>query len=76
MESLQTEVTGTVATMAKCAHPDCICTVESGEQYCSDYCLASSRADSVMDVEGCNCGHPECGVGAHAVIPPLGTTAG
>ena len=76
MESVQTESSVELAALQKCAHPDCICTVGTGERYCSDYCLETSRADSVMDVEGCKCGHPECGVGAHAVIPPLTTSAG
>lgn len=76
MESVQTESSVKLAALQKCAHPDCICTVGTGERYCSDYCLETSRADSVTDVEGCNCGHPECGVGAHAVIPPLTTSAG
>jgi hypothetical protein len=75
MESVQAESSVKLAALQKCAHPDCICTVGAGERYCSDYCLEDSRANSAMDVEGCKCGHPECGAGTHAVIPPVGTIA-
>src|SRR5947209_4869025 len=60
MESMQTESSGKLAALNKCAHPGCSCTVSEGEQYCSDYCVESARADSAKDIEGCECGHAEC----------------
>jgi len=70
MESMHTESTGKLATLAKCAHPDCTCTVTDGERYCSDYCLESARADSAKDIEGCECGHAECTT-MGAIIAPV-----
>ena len=71
MESVQTETSGKLAALTKCAHPDCTCTVTDGERYCSDYCLESARAESAKDIEGCECGHAECATVA-ATIPEVG----
>ena len=60
MESLQTEVAGNVASMAKCAHSDCICTVATGERFCSDYCAEQAGAGKAHGDDSCQCGHPEC----------------
>ena len=71
MESVQTsESTGKLAALRKCAHPDCTCTVTDEEDYCSDYCLESMRADAqrTKDEEGCACGHAEC-VSTVAIAP-------
>jgi hypothetical protein len=68
MESVQTESSQRLATLRKCAHPDCTCTVVEGEEYCSDYCLENMRADSTKDEEGCACGHAEC-VSTVAIAP-------
>ena len=38
MDTVQTESTVNFAVLAKCAHTDCVCTVGSGERFCSDYC--------------------------------------
>jgi hypothetical protein len=35
MENLQTETPHKLAELAKCAHPGCICTVESGDDECN-----------------------------------------
>jgi hypothetical protein len=69
MESTQTESSGKLATLNKCAHPDCTCTVVEGERYCSDYCLESARADDARDIEGCECGHAECTTVAVPLTP-------
>jgi hypothetical protein len=62
MENMQTETPHQLAQLAKCAHTGCICTVESGEQYCSDYCAAQAHAEKTAADDECNCGHPECAV--------------
>ena len=74
METTQTELAGKLATLEKCAHDHCTCTVESGEQFCSDYCAAQAGAEaSLMDDSACNCGHPEC---AHEMAVPVGVLTG
>jgi len=63
MESVRTnESIEKLAPLRKCAHPDCTCTVTEDEEYCSDYCLESMRADAdrTTDEEGYACGHAEC----------------
>jgi hypothetical protein len=40
----------------RCAHPSCMCLVEKGKKYCSDYCHDARRT---MELS-CNCRHPEC----------------
>lgn len=39
-----------------CAHPGCVCVVQEGEPYCSDYC----REHGGQAQQLCRCGHPEC----------------
>ena len=69
MESVRTnESPEKLAPLRKCAHPDCTCTVAGEEEYCSDYCLESMRADNGKDEEGCGCGHAEC-VATVAIAP-------
>jgi len=48
-----------------CAHGGCTCTVDSGQQYCSDYC--SSHGGGSGHEHSCECGHPGCGGGWPAV---------
>jgi hypothetical protein len=68
METIPTETPGKLAALEKCAHDGCTCTVESGEQFCSDYCAAQTGAEaSLRDEGGCHCGHPEC---EHAMAAP------
>jgi hypothetical protein len=74
MESTHTESSGKLATLNRCAHPGCTCTVTDGEKYCSDYCLEIARAASERDMEGCECGHAEC-TAVGATIAPLGPIA-
>jgi hypothetical protein len=71
METIQTETPHRLAELAKCAHALCICTVEPGEQYCSDYCAFQANADKAAADEECNCGHPECAAmhAAHLAEP-------
>jgi hypothetical protein len=71
MENTQTEVTHKLAQLAKCAHSDCHCTVEPGEQYCSDYCASMVNGDQAAADDDCNCGHPECMAATHAAAAPL-----
>jgi len=60
MQEAQTDVPNKLAQLAKCAHGACTCTVESGEQYCSDYCASMANGDQAAGEHDCNCGHPEC----------------
>ena len=73
METVLTETPGKLAKLTKCARPACACTVESGEQYCSDYCAAQANADQMAGDDACGCGHDECThlIGAH-VLPAGG----
>ena len=74
MENMQTESPVKLAALDKCAHDGCTCTVESGEQFCSDYCAAQTGTEeSLMDDGGCNCGHPEC---EHKVADAAGLVSG
>ncbi len=60
---LTEEGPGKLAALRKCAHHNCTCTVEDGEEYCSDYCLESMGAEASADEdddEACGCGHAEC----------------
>jgi len=77
MESLQTEATGnTVAQMSKCAHPDCICTLGTGERFCSDYCAGHAGASQAQHDDLCKCGHPECAHAEHGMgLPPAALPA-
>ena len=76
MESLQTETAGKVAAIAKCAHVDCICTVTTGELFCSDYCAGQSGESATFGDEHCECGHPECVHADHRLaLPPAALPA-
>ena len=46
--------------LAKCAHDGCTCTVETGAQYCSDYCLEQASTEHASADHECQCGHAEC----------------
>jgi hypothetical protein len=70
MESMQTETPGKLATLAKCAHAGCICTVSSGEQFCSDYC-ASQAGEHAAGEGDCGCGHAECTAKAAEPLVPV-----
>ncbi len=72
-----------LALAGKCAHAGCACTVETGERYCSEYCLVQAeRSDDdalAADGDGCTCGHAECEKAMAPVVPPVllnGTPAG
>jgi len=46
-----------------CAHPGCVCEVESGaavskdgKNYCSEFCASGEGAS----LEDCQCGHSDC----------------
>src|SRR5260221_8033277 len=71
MESVQSEPPRKFAELAKCGHALCICTVEAGEQYCSDYCASQANAEKAAADEECTCGHPECTAAhaAHLAVP-------
>ncbi|MBS0431083.1 MAG: hypothetical protein JSS21_01555 [Proteobacteria bacterium] len=46
-----------------CQHAECQCSIEPGEEFCSEYCRSASRnAGSVGEEmeDACGCGHPEC----------------
>ena len=69
-EILNESATSGLAAAAKCAHAGCICTVEDGERYCSDYCHAQEGGEQAQahdeDDDECQCGHAEC---EHARAP-------
>jgi len=76
-ESEQAAAGSRLALAAKCAHAGCACTVETGEQYCSEYCLVQAeRTDDAAlaadgDDAGCTCGHAECEKAMAPVVPPV-----
>jgi hypothetical protein len=47
------------ASSTKCAHAACKCMVRAGQQYCSDYCDSTAKANKPMSGK-CGCGHPPC----------------
>jgi hypothetical protein len=70
METVDTKTPVELATLKKCAHPACICTVEQGETFCSDSCAA--RLEDAAEADTCDCGHPECTNAARAPTIPGG----
>ena len=48
----------------RCAHPQCTCPVQAGEEYCSQAC--SDAVEDTAIAEGtalsdrCTCPHPQC----------------
>jgi len=72
------KASGGLALAAKCAHAGCVCTVDAGERFCSEYCLVQSgRGDDASlaadgDEDGCTCGHAECEKAARSVFAPPG----
>lgn len=46
----------------KCAHPACICMVDSDKKYCSEYCHDSGKKTEIA----CNCHHAACEMGETA----------
>ena len=52
--------------MIKCGHESCVCVVEPGQAFCSDYCASASPKGGSYNVPGkrdtgqCKCGHPDC----------------
>jgi hypothetical protein len=52
-----------MATIKKCAHPACNCTVGEDDKYCTQYCK-----DAGDEVEiACDCGHPACEIAETAI---------
>ena len=50
-------------TSTKCAHQNCSCPVESGQQYCSPQCADSAKQGSSTQSTGqgkCGCNHQTC----------------
>ena len=76
-ETMDKTATANLALAGKCAHAGCACTVESGERYCSEYCLiqAERTDDDALaadgDDDGCTCGHAECEKAMAPVVPPV-----
>lgn len=76
-ETESTTAAGRLALAGKCAHAGCACTVETGEQYCCEYCLVQAERtdDDALaadgDDAGCTCGHAECGKAMAPVAPPV-----
>ena len=70
METVQTETSGKLAALVKCAHSACVCTVGPGERYCGDHCAELAATSRAGADEECGCGHAECvaTVGAHGVL--------
>jgi hypothetical protein len=71
METVQTETPHKLAKLAKCAHPACVCTVSTGEQFCSDYCAAQAGSDEAVGAGDCGCGHPECTAASAEGFTPI-----
>ena len=72
METVQTDQADTpveFGKLSKCEHVGCICTISTGERFCSDYCAEQATSGRAAAGDGCNCGHPEC---VHAVSAPSG----
>jgi hypothetical protein len=40
----------------KCAHPQCMCAVPDGKEYCGEWCEKHGREE----LPPCRCGHPVC----------------
>jgi hypothetical protein len=40
----------------RCAMDGCMCTVQSGQKYCSAYCQTAKSTSKLQ----CDCGHPAC----------------
>ena len=76
MESLQTAVAGSVAALAKCEHSDCICTVSTGERFCSDYCMEQAGASEALDGRHLHLRASECLHSAEKItLPPAALPA-
>jgi hypothetical protein len=71
IENIETNVPNKLAELSKCAHGGCNCTVDSGQQYCSDYCASMANGDQAAGDHECACGHPECT--ASASLPNTAT---
>jgi hypothetical protein len=41
-----------------CQHEGCLCTVEDGQEFCSDHCR--QHAEGTHEEHVCECGHPAC----------------
>ncbi len=70
METAQTDQADTpvkFGKLSKCEHVGCICTISTGERFCSDHCAEQATAGRAAAGDDCNCGHPEC---VHAVSAP------
>lgn len=53
----------------RCGHAACVCSVPSGEQYCSSHCAdAATRADPTP--HACDCGHEVCRYSQHSAQLP------
>lgn len=70
METLRTDQAGSSDTpaqfgkLSKCEHVGCICTITTGERFCSDYCAEQATSGRAAAGDDCSCGHPDC---VHAV---------
>ena len=67
MDTPNTESATHPSVLAKCEHDGCTCTVEAGQRFCSDYCLAQAGTEHAGDDHECQCGHAEC---EHVVAVP------
>jgi hypothetical protein len=51
-----------------CAHPGCVCLVDPGDRYCSEFCRGHPRLDDTKPgdppryerPQRCGCGHSAC----------------
>ena len=70
METVQTDQTDTpvkFGKLSKCEHAGCICTITTGERFCSDYCAEQATSGRAAAGDDCGCGHAEC---VHEVTAP------
>jgi hypothetical protein len=45
----------------KCAHEPCVCDVDPGQAYCSQFCERAATRQTPGDDDGtCRCGHAHC----------------
>lgn len=67
MESVETLGSVKFGKLSKCEHAGCICTIATGERFCSDYCAEQATGARAATDDDCGCGHPEC---VHATKAP------
>src|SRR5579885_2615876 len=67
-ETRMSSVITNTPTSTKCAHQNCNCPVESGQQYCSTQCADSAKQQGSSTQSAgqgdCGCHHQNCAIAA------------